>query len=262
MMRKKKEIKQEDQEEVKVIKVQEEQVEVQVEEQVQEQNQNQEQVEEQNQNNESIINQITLDCLLNRTQYEKYLHRNLTKSINNNDKKFYRKRICNLTKELFKEENEDDIIPPDIKYVFDNYIKICINYFKVIDRSDIIQEEYKEFKESTEESFVTNEELSQSNALLMRSIKVNPGLDNFVTVISTKKQDEMIIPQQRDINLRDPKLKKKGIAEKEKKNIPINYDEQLDKKKRGSRTTELKKEANSKEEEPSSQQQADGEIKM
>ena len=260
MMRKKKEIKQEDQEEVKVIKVQEEVKEQQEQEQEQEQEQKAEE-----KNNEAIINQITLDCLLNRSQYEKYLHRNLAKSINNNDKKFYRKRICNLTKELFKEENGHNI-PPDIKYVFDNYIKICINYFKVIDRSDIIQEEYKELKETTEESFVSSEELSQSNALLMRSIKVNPGLDNFVTVITTKKQNEIVIPQQRDINLRDPKLKKKGIVEKEKKNIPINYDEQLDKKKeRRARTTEFKTEANTKEEEEPTNQattSADDEVKV
>jgi hypothetical protein len=99
----------------------------------------------------------------------------------------------------------------------------------------------------------------------MRSIKVNPGLDNFVTVITTKKQSEIVIPQQRDINLRDPRLKKKGIVEKEKKNIPINYDEQLDKKKeRRARTTEFKTEANTKEEEPTQQAttSADDEVKV
>jgi hypothetical protein len=253
MMRKKKDLKQEakEQEEVKVVKMQEVEVEIEVGVEVEVKEDNEDLI-----NSESIINQITLDCLLNKSQYEKYLRRNLTKSINNNDKKFYRKRICNLTKELFKEENSNNI-PPDIKYVFDNYIKICINYFKVMDRSDIIQEEYKEYKETTEEQFVSNEELSQSNSLMMRSVKVNPGLDNFVTIKMTKPQEEMIIPQQRDINLRDPKLKKKGIVGKEKKNIPINYDEQ-DKKSEGT-TTKFKTETDDAKEE---QQQADDEAKV
>jgi hypothetical protein len=252
MMRKKKEFKQEEQEEVKVVKIEDKE-----NENENEKDKDKDKDKEYNEDDsysESIINQITLDCLLNKAQYEKYLRRNLSKSINNNDKKFYRKRICNLTKELFKEENSNNI-PPDIKYVFDNYIKICINYFKLMDRSDIIQEEYKELKETTEESFVTDEELSQSNALLMRSVKVNPGLDNFVTVKMTKQQDEIIIPQQRDINLRDPKLKKKGIAAKEKKNILINYDEQ-DKKSEGGTGT-FKTEENTKE-----VQQAHDEIKV
>jgi hypothetical protein len=94
----------------------------------------------------------------------------------------------------------------------------------------------------------------------MRSVKVNPGLDNFVTVKMTKQQEEMIIPQQREINLRDPKLKKKGIVGKEKKNIPINYDEQEDKKsERGTRTTELKTEEDDAKEE---HQAADDEAKL
>ena len=139
-------------------------------------------------NSESIINQITLDCLLNKAQYEKYIQRNTKKSINNNDKKFYRKRICNMTKELLKEDGE--LIPPDLKYVFDNYIKLCVNYFKVLDRSDTIQEDYKEISDTVESTCVTNQEIAQSNSLLMRSVKVDTGLDNFVTVKIMKKQEE------------------------------------------------------------------------
>ena len=179
-------------------------------------------------NSESIINQITLDCLLNKAQYEKYIQRNTKKSINNNDKKFYRKRICNMTKELLKEDGE--LIPPDLKYVFDNYIKLCVNYFKVLDRSDTIQEDYKEISDTVESTCVTNQEIAQSNSLLMRSVKVDTGLDNFVTVKIMKKQEELIMPQQRNINLRDPKFKKKGITEREKKNITIKYDDQEEKK--------------------------------
>jgi hypothetical protein len=213
-------------------------------------------MKEEEDDSESIINQITLDCLLNKTQYEKYLQRNLTKSINKNDKKFYRKRICNLTKELFKEENT--ISSPDINYVFDNYLRLCINYFKVLDRSDIIQEEYKEFINESVEACSNNEELSLSNTLLMRSIKVNPGLDNFVTVKMIKKPEEMIIPQQRDINLRDPKLRRKGIVEKEKKNITIKYDDQEEKK------NELKTEKEEPKEifSPTEEQQTNAEAKV
>jgi hypothetical protein len=135
-----------------------------------------------------------------------------------------------MTKELLKEDGEE-LIPPDLKYVFDNYIKLCVNYFKVLDRSDTIQEDYKEISDTVENTCITNEEITKSNSLLMRSVKVDTGLDNFVTVKITKKQEELIMPQQRNINLRDPKFKKKGITEKEKKNITIKYDDQEEKKK-------------------------------
>ena len=51
-------------------------------------------------------------------------------------------------------------------------------------------------------------------------------LDNFVKVKNVKPDVEPIIPKQKDINLKDPVLKNKGILylKKKKKNITNNYD--------------------------------------
>jgi len=58
----------------------------------------------------------------------------------------------------------------------------------------------------------------------MRSVKLsNHSLDNFIKIKMTKKVEELIIPQQKEINLKDPILKIKGINKK--KNIINNYDE-------------------------------------
>jgi len=65
----------------------------------------------------------------------------------------------------------------------------------------------------------------EANQLMMRSIKIShpPSLlDNFVKVKNTKPHVEQIIPKQKDINLKDPVLKNKGI--RKKKNITNNYD--------------------------------------
>jgi hypothetical protein len=45
---------------------------------------------------ESFVNQITLDCLLNKEMYSKHLRSTKTKQINKEERKFYRKRIYNL----------------------------------------------------------------------------------------------------------------------------------------------------------------------
>jgi hypothetical protein len=134
----------------------------------------------------------------------------------------------NLTKELLK-GNEDTFVSPDVKYAFECYIKTCIRYFRVLDKSDLIQEEYKSLNLTTTQS--SEEEIKQSldglDEVLMRKInfKHNGTLDNFVEIKSLV-QEEMVappLPQQRKINLKDPLLRNKGI--RKKKNIENKYNE-------------------------------------
>lgn len=190
---------------------------------------------------EEIIHQITLDCLVNKDIYTKMQNTNKTRNINKREKKFYRKRILNLSKDLLlKKDNDYDEINPDIKNSFDNFIKTCIHYFKIIDRNDILQEDFADFQdfellndminsnnaENNNFGSVSNNNDSISekdNRLFMRSIKIKNGLENFVKITTTKKQDEIILPKIKEINLQDPNLRIKGIQKKE--NIGIKYDE-------------------------------------
>lgn len=186
---------------------------------------------------DDFLNQVSLDFLINKKQYKKhsisFTENTINKKINKKDKKFYRRRILSLTKDLLSKEDEvDTVIPPDIKYMFDNFIKACVHYFKILDRNDIIQEDYNEFhefKDKIKENNEINDEsykiLKEENEkLLMRSVKMsNPSLDNFIKINMTKQTKELIIPQQKEINLKDPILKNKGIDKK--KNIINNYEE-------------------------------------
>ena len=182
---------------------------------------------------DAFLNQASLDYLINTKQYKNHLisftENTLNKKINKKDKRFYRRRILNLTKELLSKEESEIVISPDIKYAFDNLVKTCVNYFKILDRNDIIQEDYNEFDDEIKEE---NDEISESlqflkeenEKLLMRSVKMsNNSLDNFIKIKMTKQAEELIIPQQKEINLKDPILKIKGITKK--KNIINNYDE-------------------------------------
>jgi hypothetical protein len=92
---------------------------------------------------EKIINQITLECLMNKEIYKKYLTSNSANMIINNkkDRKFYRKRILQLTRDILL--NDPSVkITNDIQFVFENYVNHCIQYFKMVDRVDLIQEDY------------------------------------------------------------------------------------------------------------------------
>jgi hypothetical protein len=183
---------------------------------------------------ENIINQITLDCLLNKELYQKHVKSSMYKNIDKKDKKFYRKRVYNLTKELLltNDKEMNSTLFPDVKYAFDNYVKACIHYFKIVDNNDILQEDYKEYQKidqilhinGGEEILVDNSATKEdADKLMMRSINIkNHSLDKFVKVKNLKKEN-MILPKQKEVNLKDPILKNKGI--KKKKNIPINYEE-------------------------------------
>jgi hypothetical protein len=193
---------------------------------------------------ESFINQVTLDCLLNKQQYNKYLFNKTEKVSNRKDKKFYRKRIFSLTKELLLTKGKPDFLFPDVEYAFDNYVNSCIQYFKTIDSNDIIQNEYSSFvgiatlnnvtgldddgdDDDDENDFQAKDD---ADKLLMRSVNISKSsLDNFVKKKLTKKAEEMILPKQKDINLTDPILKTKGVFKfDKKKNITNKYDETND----------------------------------
>ena len=177
---------------------------------------------------ENYINQITLDYLINKENYNKINNRNSLKNANRKDKKFYRKRILNLTKDLLLFQETKDEILPDVKKTFEIYIKTCVEYFQTLDKSDILQEEYSELDGLDNLDLLDNVEYSidsenpntvkEADNLIMRSIKIN-SLDKYVKRTVLKK-DEPIIPLQKDIDLHEPYLKNKGICKK--KNITNN----------------------------------------
>ena len=206
---------------------------------------------------DNLINEITLDCLMNKEQYQKYISRKNTKKENIKDVKFYRKRIYYLTKELLLSKEHESPLLPEVKNAFDNYIKTCINYFKIIDRNDIIQEDFKDILdggidvineideideineieeiEEVNKNIIINTPKSPDN-FFMRQVKIKNSLDDFIKVKKNNPK-EIILPKQKKINLKDPSLKNKGIAKK--KNITNKYEDIQDNKNNESKNVEI-----------------------
>jgi len=170
-----------------------------------------------------IITQITLDCLLNKEQYSKYLNATMSKTMESSkrDRKFYKRRILQMTKDLLLSEEIDT--PSDMLFAFDQFARSCISYFKMIDKTDILQTDYPPL----DEPLINAGELTpfkDSAESLMRSVKINAiTMDKFVKRISTAPVKAPVIPQMRDINLKDPELRNKGI--RKKKNVDTLYAE-------------------------------------
>ena len=200
---------------------------------------------------QAFVDQITLDCLLNKSLFNTQVKNRKAQSVNKEDKKFYKKRIYNLFKEMLINKEEPENLLPDVKYAYDNFINASINYFKTIDNNDLLQEEYKTLDEEALENINVIPDLGddigaeEADKLMMRSIKITtPTLDKYVKRKNTKPEEKLILPKQKEVNLMDPELKVKGIQSNtndnnnniKKKNITNKYDELINTKKENKET--------------------------
>ena len=198
---------------------------------------------------QAFVDQVTLDCLLNKSMFNAHVKNKKAHSINKEERKFYKKRIYNLFKEMLMNKTEPDDLLPDVKYAYDNFLNASINYFKTIDNNDLLQEEYKTLDDNNValENINAIPELGDdvgledADKLLMRSIKITPpSLDKYVKRKSTKPEEKLIMPKQKEVNLMNPELKVKGLQNnsnsnnnniQKKENITNKYDEIINAKK-------------------------------
>jgi len=179
--------------------------------------------------NDSLITEITLECLMNKNQYAKRVSEQSVitkKDTIRKDKKFYKKRIFDLTKKLLNNEKPETMYP-DVGSAFDAYARVCVEYFKVLDKSDIIQEDYNGMTAENLNAVPLDPSYNSQevNLAMMRSIKISEpnSLEKLVKRTATKLEKKQFVPMQKDINLKDPTLKNKGICKKN--NINNKYEE-------------------------------------
>lgn len=121
------------------------------------------------------------------------------------DIKFYRKRILIDTKEYLRGNK----LTEDLDSCFKNYAKKLIEHYKFNDKKDIIQDEYKNMKKNKKNKKIPNLEMINENKKLMKKIKKEKNkIEDFIPVIvKERKKKKIIIPQSKDINLKDPKYR-------------------------------------------------------
>ena len=198
------------------------------------------------------VDHVTLDLMVNQPQYERYLR---IKEADLNGKyekakRFYKKRIMEMTRDLLKGETVNDIF---VLQSFDAYAKACITYFRNKDKNDTLQEEHmaecvaigylppiiegqegqegQEEQEGQEGQDEEGQELhhnSKRKLEIMMSFDKHkhkpshvPTLDTYViktTPAASTVANPVPTPQQKEINLDDPKFKTKDIKPRKKPN--------------------------------------------
>ena len=191
-------------------------------------------------NSESFVNQITLQYLMNKSQYSNYMEKKTSESTSKRERKFYSQRFIKLTKNLLRKKDVEDM-PADIKFAFESFLKSCIHHFKMTDHTETVQAEYdkedveeevvnelieaeeegeeevvEKGEQEGEEEEVVDELIEGADEEEMRSLKIkmeNMYLDNFLK----KTPIDIFIPH--------TKNKKNLNKLRKKKNIDNNYEE-------------------------------------
>jgi len=138
-------------------------------------------------------------------------------------KKFYKKRIFSLSKDIFK----NNINTPNSNEVINSYNKFlftAINYLQFIDEKDLVQEKLNNKDNTTnnmlynlpviEEDYINKLDLEIINDNINNKIKT---IDEYYDIKSKKEKEEISLPKILNINLKDEKLKTKGIKNKKNK---------------------------------------------
>jgi len=175
------------------------------------------------------INALTLEYFSKGGFYGKNINKDI-ESISQSDKKFYKKRIINATRQMLKNEFEND----SLKDAFNKYIFSLITHFKILDTCEIIQKNIFDNSMSIPENIdETNENNSNDNLSCISIVDVslsNPNellfkkdtkiltMDNFIHKKQTQMENKSF-PLKKNINLRETEFKIKGIHKKKKENI-------------------------------------------
>ena len=180
------------------------------------------------------IDNITLSYFANKSQYTSILKK--TEENNDkkfiNDKKFYKKRVLDMTKRLFRDEETN----AQLIGFFNTYVKSCVNYLKFLDKSDIIQEKYGsmnvgddhektniEIDASGDDIDIENVDYKNCDYLFSKPEDVKKlNLDTFV-IKTVTNPPQKIIPKRENINIKTKEHKTKGILKK--KNIDNIYED-------------------------------------
>ena len=168
------------------------------------------------------LNMIDLEYLTNPVFLK--VKKKMTKNNDKVDITFYRKRIFQLTKDFLCGK----YINAELDNSFRNYTRTCIDYFKFIDQSDIIQEEYSKINLKMPPPPVEN--IPLPNHLLMRHLQpISKTIPDCYPIKYINKPPKPYLPKNRNINLKDPKFRSKGVI---KKNVNNTYGKKKPKKKK------------------------------
>ena len=148
--------------------------------------------------------------LVNPNRLDRIRQKKENTIILNDEIHFYRKRIFSLTKNYLKGKSRDR----DLDKMWEIYAKACVDYFKFIDKSELIQATYKDIKVKKKNNIIDKNAVSKSNEFMLNKKKPPaPRITDHIKLKSTKTNvktnKKVVIPRERELNLKSEHFKNK-----------------------------------------------------
>tara|TARA_B100001540_G_scaffold176487_1_gene155784 strand:- start:427 stop:912 length:486 start_codon:yes stop_codon:yes gene_type:complete len=151
--------------------------------------------------------QVDLLYLTNPNFKLKYNKQEKKNILDNDDVKFYRKRILQTTKEYLRGNK----LTIEINNAFEEYANLLIQHYKFIDKKELIQSDYKDIPKKQKTIDISNFKITEENALMMKKPEIiKKTIKDFIPiVVKERKKKQIIIPKQKKYDLKNPKNRKK-----------------------------------------------------
>ena len=156
-------------------------------------------------------NEMDLMYLTNPLILQKLKKSSQINTVCNEDLLFYRKRIFQLTKYFLQNKQ----INPSMDAAFQNYAQVCIRYFKFMDKAAILQESYASLSKKKKKKTKDFDIKSTNKQIMRNKPETIPKITDHIHIkrILQAPTRNIIIPQRRNINLKDPKFREKDISQ-------------------------------------------------
>lgn len=156
-------------------------------------------------------NEIDLMYLTNPLILQKLKKSSQLNKLSNEDMLFYRKRIFQLTKHFLQNKH----INPSMDAAFQSYAQVCVQYFKFMDKAAILQQPYTSLPKEKKKKTAPFNIQSTNRHIMKKKPQTMPKITDHIQIkrISQTPPTNIIIPQQRVINLKDPTLRDKDISQ-------------------------------------------------
>ena len=143
-------------------------------------------------------------------------------TVNQAELDFYKRRIFQLTRELLLGKRMNTKINDS----FHSFARVCIEHFKFIDKKDFIQKDYIHLpiKKNNKGTYFN---LDNTDRKLLQKKPIQLDIATLLRI--KKKKKAIFMPKQRNIDLKNEKLKTKGVP---KNNLTNNYENKKKKKKK------------------------------
>jgi hypothetical protein len=156
----------------------------------------------------SLDNSTNYMYLINPNLLNKFKNKKEKTNILNNEIQFYRKRIFSLTKDYLKGKKRDK----DLDKIWEIYANHCVNYFKFNDKSELLQETYKGMSIKKKKLPFDKKAIERGNEIILNKKKPPaPRITDHIKIktTTTKTNKKMVIPRERNLNLKSEHFKNK-----------------------------------------------------